>query len=239
MTFRVIDRYIDPISKAPLIKDDNGNLCEHGHINNIFYRNDNGIYDFVIQQDNNEERSHYDNLYLATNYRVCSDESLQKMWRKEPDFDQLLESMGDINGKKILLLGNGTSVKEFYFLYRGAKCVYTDLSIEAIKHMKATLEQSELMHESLSQIAFHVVDAYHLPFEKNSFDIIYGCSFVHHIEDIGALFSEIYRCLKPGGICRFLDHAYSPLWQGLKNTVLKPISPDFPNKSLQKTGFVS
>lgn len=223
MTFRVVDNYIHPISKASLTKDDNGNLCEQGDTKNILYRNDNGIYDFVIQQDDNEERGHYDNLYSATDNLVCSDESLQKMWREEPGFEQLLESMGDISGKKILLLGNGTSTKEFYFLCRGAKCVYTDLSIEAIKQMKVMLEQSKLIQEGISQIDFHVVDACHLPFEEDSFDIIYGCSFVHHIEDLDALFLEISRCLKPGGICRFLDHAYSPLWQGLKNTLLKPI----------------
>jgi len=55
------------------------------------------------------------------------------------------------------------------------------------------------------------------------FDIIYCYAFVHHIEYLDALFFEISRCLKRGGICRFLDDAYSPIWQLMKNTLIKTL----------------
>jgi ubiquinone/menaquinone biosynthesis C-methylase UbiE len=57
----------------------------------------------------------------------------------------------------------------------------------------------------------------------NSFDIIYGYAFVHHLEDLDAFFSEIKRCLKQDGICRFYDDAYSPIWHKIKQNILKPL----------------
>lgn len=221
--FKVIDRYVDPRTKVPLINDENGNLYGTETPRCIVYENHDGIYDFVASQNDSEERRYYDNLYSGGEQRIWSKEDFQRMWQKEPGFQQLLDSLGDIREKKILLLGNGTSMKELYFLWLGAKCVYTDISVEAIKHMRGVFDQSELKQHGFDQIEFHAVDACHLPFPDESFDIIYGCAFTHHIENLDRLFSEISRCLKPGGIFRFLDHAYSPLWQCFKNTVLKPV----------------
>lgn len=222
MAFTVLEGYIDPVAKAPLIRDDSGNLRQRGN-SKILYQNHNGTYDFASNRDT-EERKFFDGSYSKKNaFEWLSTETCREGWQREPGFEQLLTSVGDISGRKILLLGNGTSVKELFFLRLGAKCVYTDLSIEAIKYMKVRFARSELRRLGFDRIEFHAVDACQLPFPDNSFDIIYGCAFVHHIENLYGLFSEISRCLKPGGICRFLDHAYSPLWQFLKKTVLKPL----------------
>lgn len=220
--FKVIDRYVDPVTKVPLIRDSDGNLCEHDNARNICYRNDGGTYNFVSEGNKSEEREHYDAKYKKDLFKPLSVEDCRMVWSTWPAFEKHYVSMGDISGKKILLLGNGLSRKELYFLHQGAKCVYTDLSVEAVKYMKAAFKESEFKRSGFDQIEFHAVDACQLPFADESFDIIYGCGIVHHIENIDRLFSEVARCLKPGGICRFQDGAYSPLWQFLKRTVLKP-----------------
>jgi SAM-dependent methyltransferase len=224
MKVRVIDKYVHPLTKSPLFIDACGNLSLADSDRNVVYENDNGTYDFVSGKGcESIEREHYGNVYKKKSAASLSVETCRNMWNNEPGFEQLLASMGDITGKKVLLLGNGVSVKEFYFLCLGARCVYTDLSIEAVKYMKGTFEQSEFGWSDVANIEFNAIDAYHLPFSDNSFDIIYGCAFVHHLGDLDTFFSEIHRCLKPGGICRFLDHGYSPLWQFLKRTVLRPL----------------
>lgn len=40
-----------------------------------------------------------------------------------------------------------------------------------------------------------------LLYPDNEFDMVVGHAILHHIPDIGKAFSEIYRVLKPGGIC--------------------------------------
>lgn len=150
------------------------------------------------------------------------------------DFDQLwkdgngggdtnlLRSLGELWGKRILLLGNGTSVHEYLFVKMGAHVVYTDLSITAARAARKRFLASKLSVEGPGTCEFHAVNAYSLPWDAESFDIVYGVAFVHHLEDVQRLFSEIYRVLRPGGRCRFADTAYSPLWQGAKRA-LRPL----------------
>jgi len=221
--FKVIERYVDPVTKVELVADRRGNLCEPGDTGNILYENQDGIYDFTSKDNRNMEKEYYDDHYRRASLKTLSIEACRRIWGTWPGFEEVLTSMSDISGRRILLLGNGTSLKELYFLSLGARCVYTDLSVEAVKHVKEVFDQSELKRSGFDKIEFDVIDVCYLPFLDESFDIIYGFDLVHHVENFDKLFSEVNRCLKPGGICRFVDSTYSPLWQCLKNTVLKPL----------------
>ncbi len=221
----VIKEFLDPKAKIKLHKDENGNLYYEKSKRRVVYINNNGSYDFVSRDDSATEKDHYDTKYSETKSRRLTLQDLSQKWydKSFPENLALLESLGKLSNKKILLLGNGTSFKELYFLYLGAKIVYTDLSIEAVKHMKKLFSCSKLKQVGNGNIEFHAVDASYLPFPDDSFDIIYGYAFVHHIEDLDLLFSEISRCLKKNGICRFLDSAYSPIWYFTKKLFLKPL----------------
>jgi SAM-dependent methyltransferase len=48
------------------------------------------------------------------------------------------------------------------------------------------------------------MDAHSLEFEDESFDLVYGCAILHHLEYNRAL-DEIYRVLKPGGRILFAE----------------------------------
>ena len=221
----VIDDFVDPLSKITLSKDDKGNLYYRKGKQHIVYKNHNGSYDFVLNENLRRERDYYDIEYKRRLSKPLTLQECCEKWQHNamPENFALLRSLGDLSGKKILLIGNGTSFKELYFLYLRAQLVYTDLSIVAIKFMKELFYSSELGEMGYNNVEFHAVDALHLPFPDASFDIIYGYAFVHHIDDIDSFFSEISRCLKKGGMCRFLDNAYSPLWHFMKNTCLKPL----------------
>ena len=57
-------------------------------------------------------------------------------------------------------------------------------------------------------------DAYHLPFQNNSVDLIYSNLVIQWCENLSHLFSEIFRVLKPGGQFVFttlLDQTLSEL----------------------------
>lgn len=44
-----------------------------------------------------------------------------------------------------------------------------------------------------------------LPFRDNSFDMVIGHAFLHHIPEFERVFSEAHRILKPGGVCIFTE----------------------------------
>ena len=51
---------------------------------------------------------------------------------------------------------------------------------------------------------FRLMDAHSLEFEDESFDFVYGCAILHHLDFICAL-DEVYRVLKPGGHILFVE----------------------------------
>src|SRR5689334_6543397 len=46
-------------------------------------------------------------------------------------------------------------------------------------------------------------EAESLPFEDESFDLVFGHAVLHHLPDLDASFAELYRVLKPGGRIAF------------------------------------
>lgn len=52
-------------------------------------------------------------------------------------------------------------------------------------------------------IEFLVRDALNTRFEDSSFDVVVCNQMYEHVPDSGKLFKEIYRILKPGGVCYF------------------------------------
>lgn len=51
---------------------------------------------------------------------------------------------------------------------------------------------------------FHLMDAHCLEFEDESFDFVYGCAILHHLDFVRAL-DEVCRVLKPGGRILFVE----------------------------------
>jgi SAM-dependent methyltransferase len=222
----VIDEFVDPKTKARLKKDETGNLCSPKGPGESRFANQDGTYDFTQNNGLDNELAFYAGKYeRAESFVPPTVNGCRREWHDRcfPENIVLLKSLGDLAGKKVLLLGNGVSRKEYYFLKLGAKIVYTDISIEAVKLMKRLFCSSEMKNGGSGAIDFHGVDALNLPFPDSSFDIIYGYASIHHIHDLNGLFLEIDRCLKAGGMCRFLDDGYSPFWQLMKKAVLRQL----------------
>jgi ubiquinone/menaquinone biosynthesis C-methylase UbiE len=136
-----------------------------------------------------------------------------------PEGRLILNRLGDLNGKVVLCLGNGDSVKELHFLTLGAKLICSDLSMAAVLSIKAKYDLGKLACHA----AFHAMDACRIAVKDHSVDVVYGYEFVHHLPDLDVFLQEIRRVLKPGGLCIFFDNAYSPIWQTAKKTFLWPL----------------
>jgi SAM-dependent methyltransferase len=124
----------------------------------------------------------------------------------------------------VLLLGNGSSPKEFYFLeQKPARLIVSDISLEGLRRLRRAIDP-------VGPIDYAAIDGRVLPFPDNSLDFVYGYAFVHHLEDTGGFLAEVARVLRPGGRCVFMDDAYSPAWQHAKLSVLKPLMRYFHRK---------
>ena len=184
-----------------------------------------GCIDFAaLDEARQEERRYYEGRYRSDGRAASPYEP--KHWATlwaDPNFPEraaILRRMGDLRGKLVLCLGNGASRKELYLLHLGARLVHSDLALNGPLSVKQAYDLSA--YEGRAH--FHAFDALRVPLSDASVDVLYAFELVHHIPDVPKFFDEVRRLLKPGGICIFFDHAYSPIWQRAKKTVLWPVT---------------
>lgn len=217
--------YIHPEKKTVLQRDGNGDLFCLKENDRHTFACDDGCYDFVTDPRLKEMRKVYDESYSRWPIYDLTLADITKPWfdRTMPWNQTMLRELGPLAGKTILLLGNGMQFKEYYFLHLGARVVYTDLSLAAVKRAQMGFRKSSLWEKYRNAIQFHAVDGKNLPFADESFDVIYGHKFVAFVDDLKGFLSEVKRCLRPGGICRFSDDAHSPFWDAIRRRVMQPL----------------
>jgi len=96
-------------------------------------------------------------------------------------------------GRRVLEVGCGAGVDLARFARGGASVVGVDLSSSAIDLARANFEQQSLTGD------FRVADGEALPFEDNSFDLVFAHGVVQYTADPQRLVGECRRVLKPGG----------------------------------------
>jgi SAM-dependent methyltransferase len=96
-------------------------------------------------------------------------------------------------GRRVLEVGCGAGVDLARFAKGGASVVGIDLSSSAIDLARANFKQQGLNGD------FRVADGEALPFEDNSFDLVFAHGVVQYTADPKRLVEECRRVLKPGG----------------------------------------
>jgi SAM-dependent methyltransferase len=105
---------------------------------------------------------------------------------------------------------------------RGAKRFYgIDISDCAIERARTTAARLGFDHCS-----FDVMDAEHMTFDANAFDLVFGRGIIHHL-DLERAFSEIQRVLRPGGVAIFLEPmGHNPLINWFRQRTPDMRTPD-------------
>jgi ubiquinone/menaquinone biosynthesis C-methylase UbiE len=88
----------------------------------------------------------------------------------------LVQSLGEVKGKKVLVLGCGVESSPFWFALRGARVTAIDIRSKAV-----AIVQDAAQENGLDNLAALVMDAEELAFPDRSFDIIYGAAVLHHL----------------------------------------------------------
>jgi ubiquinone/menaquinone biosynthesis C-methylase UbiE len=98
-----------------------------------------------------------------------------------------------------LEIGSGTGYFSLNLLQLGAiqTLTATDISPGMLKRLASTAESLGLEVETAQ------TEAEELPFEDESFDIVFGHAVLHHIPDLDKAFAEFHRVLRPGGAIAF------------------------------------
>ena len=107
-----------------------------------------------------------------------------------------------IKSLKILDVGASTGIIDSILAKNFKEVVGTDIDKDAIKFAQKSFKRKNLK--------FKVDDAMKLSFKENSFDVVICTHVYEHVPSPKKLFTEIYRVLKPGGVCYLA--AQNKLW---------------------------
>jgi ubiquinone/menaquinone biosynthesis C-methylase UbiE len=129
-------------------------------------------------------------------------------------------------GQDVLEIGGGLGTDLAQFAAHGA--AVTDLDLSA-GHL--CLAQENFQRRGLPGRFIHH-DAESLPFEDESFDVVYSNGVLHHTPNTTAVIDEISRVLRPGGRAIVMVYAENSLhfwrqlvWQlGIKQGLLEQVS---------------
>ena len=143
-----------------------------------------------------EKAAHDDNDVLAESYKLKNRFKHIWVYPSRKEFDTLFhENLKNISGLSILDYGCGLGNQSISYLRDGALVTGIDISEKYIEKCNHLAERHNLPIETYN---FFVMDAHHLEFPDNSFDIVAGNGILHHLDPCIAM-KEIHRVLKPGG----------------------------------------
>src|SRR5580765_1756146 len=102
-------------------------------------------------------------------------------------------------GKDVLEIGVGMGADHVeWAASRPRSLTGIDLTPRAVEHARRSLDA----HGFTSTL--RVADAEHLPFDDNSFDLIYSWGVLHHSPNTRDAIDEVHRVLRPHGVARIM-----------------------------------
>lgn len=116
----------------------------------------------------------------------------------------LANHFGSTNLKKLSVLDTGSSsgIIDYMLADKFARVVGIDIDKQAVSFAKQSFRKANLK--------FQVGDALKLNFPASSFDVVICTHIYEHVSNPQKLFDEIYRVLKPTGVCYLA--AVNKLW---------------------------
>ena len=124
----------------------------------------------------------------------------------EGNVHRILEGL-NLEDKRVLEIGSGLGGGALVMARDyGAHVVGIDVEAPLVEQANKYAEDAGMA----GNLEFMVVKPGPLKFEEDSFDIVYSSGVFIHIEDKPALFKEILRLLKPGGILTAYDWLKGP-----------------------------
>jgi len=145
------------------------------------------------------------------NQHPCGDHQVTSLCKRAGDYEaffsdydkfrykketHILECLNKIEfkDKETLEIGLGQGADSEQIIRRGALWSGLDLTPESINRVRTRLNIRNLPHENIKQGS-----VLEIPYNDNTFDIVFSHGVLHHVPDINTAQKEIHRVLKTDG----------------------------------------
>ena len=162
------------------------------------------------QWDNDPAGSHYVTQAKEHSLQWFLEAEQYRYGEYAPWMADVMEFAGHA-GEKVLEVGGGMGTDLAQFARHGALVTDLDLSSGHLQLAKENFELRGLKGE------FVLHDAETLPFDDNTFDVVYSNGVIHHTPNTRTVVREMWRVLKPGGKAIVMVYAENSLhyWRNL------------------------
>jgi SAM-dependent methyltransferase len=151
-----------------------------------------------------EESAGLDDVNLATEPRQMARYRNARLRATNIPKETMFAQLGSLKGRRVLEYGCGTGHDSCHFADCGADVTAFDLSPISIQKAK---RRAQLLGLS-ERIKFDVKAAGRLDYAPASFDVVAGIAILHHLhQELGAIYEEVSRLLRPGGVACFIEPA--------------------------------
>ncbi len=127
---------------------------------------------------------------------------LEDLFRKRDLLAVIEMPLSEIAGKSVLEIGPGGGGHSCLFASKGARVTALDITperaISTARKLALTGDGSGRAYQG---------DGENLPFQDESFDIVYSNGVLHHSADTSRCIAEVHRVLKPGGLAVLMLYA--------------------------------
>jgi SAM-dependent methyltransferase len=121
-----------------------------------------------------------------------------------------------LDGRKVLEIGLGLGADAEQIIRRGGRWSGIDLTAESVDRVKTRMDLRNLPYDEIRQGS-----VLQLPFDSDSFDLVFSHGVLHHVPDILRAESEVARVLRPGGEAVVMLYARYSLNYLVSLTVLR------------------
>lgn len=135
---------------------------------------------------------------VRNNYFDLPPLNAAERYAQSEEFGEVLRLLGPGNGRQILDLGAGNGIASFALAKNGWRvtALEPDASAEVGAAAICTIRDETGLPIDVVREGGRL-----LPFSDESFDAIHARQVLHHVPDLEAMTSELFRVLRPGGLC--------------------------------------
>jgi SAM-dependent methyltransferase len=137
-------------------------------------------------REKKSKREHWDRFWRAA-------EDVSEVYSNEERIASRIERLVPVEGKRVLEVGAGSGRDGIRLAGGGAQVVSLDYSMPSLAMIRSQLQEG-------ASVSLCCGDAFLLPFEDETFDVVFHQGLLEHFRNPGDLIAENRRVLRTGGL---------------------------------------
>lgn len=147
-------------------------------------------------------------------------------WKRSQNFyDDIVDQIGDLKGKKLLEIGCGYSLFLAICKKNGIDAVGIEPATQEFYQHTLKISKEILKRAGVNQNIVKQGVGENIPFKRNTFDAVVSLYTIEHVQNVDKVIKESLRVLKSRGYIYMIIPNYGSFWEGHYGILWIPYLP--------------